>query len=73
VPGIDVEFALALRAYLQRQHWPVDEITEILLVGRAGNDYSFQLVAAYPTTGEMVDSYIMGLYVALAAAIDSRV
>jgi hypothetical protein len=73
VPGVDFEFALQLRAYLKRQGWPVNEITEILLVGRRGDEYQFQLVAAYPAPVEVVDEYITDLYEAMGKAIDAAI
>jgi hypothetical protein len=71
MPGTDFEFALALAKYLKRQGWPVNEITEVLLVGRHDDNYSFQLVAAYPATGSMVDEYVVELAYALQRAVDA--
>jgi hypothetical protein len=67
--SVDLEFALALRTFLKRHGWPVNEITEVLLVGRRGEEYAFQLVAAYPTDTAMVDQYITDMFDAMQRAI----
>jgi hypothetical protein len=71
VKNVDFGFAFALRKYLKEHDWPVDEITEILLVGNYGTQWAFQLVAAYQPSTQEVDDYILALHHALNEAIDA--